>query len=98
VRLNQKPIYDIKVGDRIHIFNTQLDQKLADYDKWKVFSALVTHVKHEMYGDDYRYQLVLGDYTSGWYDPGYLFSIPSPDSNFIATPLENVAMEVENKK
>jgi hypothetical protein len=86
------------VGDRIHIFNTQLDQKLTDYDKWKVFSALVINISHEMYGDDYRYQLVLGEYTSGWYDRGYLFSIPSPSSNFIATPLETAATEEDNKK
>jgi hypothetical protein len=92
MRLNQKPIYDIKLGDRIHIFNTQLDQKLTNYDKWKVFSAEVTNVKYEKYGDDFRYQLELGDYTSGWYDPGYLFSIPSSDSNFTATSLEEACV------
>ena len=86
--LNKKPIYDIKPGDRIHIFNTQLDQKIAVYDNWKVFSALVTKVNSKVIGTDDYYQLEFENNKSGWYDSGYLFNVPSPE--FVATPLESV--------
>jgi hypothetical protein len=91
--MRTKPVDKLKVGDRIHIQNKQLDSPLTTYDKNKIFSAIVSDLTYDKYGDDYRYQLELGNYTSGWYDPGYLIMIPT---DYIAISIEAAAIEEEN--
>jgi hypothetical protein len=81
-------VYELKKGDRILILNCNLDNRFAAYDQFKCFSALVTDVKRAEYGDDMRYQLTMGEHTSGWYDRGYMMHYDWEDS--MAERLEEV--------
>lgn len=93
---NHIPVYKLKKGDSILISNTQLDKPITACSDFKIFSAKITYIQYEEYGDDMRYQLRMGIHTSGWYDRGYLFHYDFEGS--IATPLENVSINEENKK
>jgi hypothetical protein len=93
---NHIPVYKLKKGDSILISNTQLDKPIAACSDFKIFSATITDIQYEEYGDDMRYKLTMGEYTSGWYDRGYLFHYDFEGS--IATPLETTFINEENKK
>lgn len=96
MKTNHIPVYKLKEGNRILIFNTQLDQPIATCSNFKTFSATITDIYYEQYGDDVRYQLAMGEHKSGWYDRGYLFHYNFEGS--MATPLESTFINEENKK
>lgn len=96
MKTNHIPVYKLKKGDCILISNTQLDKPIAACSDFKIFSAKITDIRYEEYGDDMRYKLTMGEYTSGWYDRGYLFHHNFEGS--MATPLESAFSNEENKK